>query len=366
MENDKPTTAGYWVKLALVALAMRMLAAFYLFLVVPQGADAAAYAKQAVQIMTGEDKGHPYFFPPGRSYCLIPFFLVFGESDTTCRANAVVFDVACVLAAAALAHQVLRRRSAARMTGWIAAFYPPAVMISGWCYAENVTMLALMGGVSFAVLGFRTIEERGWRSLPAWFLSGCFLGLAIVTRPSAFSVLFVAIAGWIGFWALRCFRPGLFGAAGRVPSTLVGAAGMVFSLAALGCVVPPIAHHVWLKEGWVVSANNELNFFLGNNAYTPHYKTWHTPRARAPLAYQATRPISHPFRAGEIHEVPCCTRQCATLGNIRLSFCSERPTAFALSGDSTIPPRLPCGEGGRKAGRRNSFSASRQKPAATV
>ncbi len=280
-ENDKPTTAGYWLTLTLVALAIRMLAAFYLFLVVPQGGDAASYAEQAVNIMTGSDAGKPYFFPPGRSYCLIPFFLVFGESETACRANAVVFDVACVLAAAALAHQVLRRCSAARATGWIAAFYPPAVILSGWCYSENVTMLALTCCVCFALLGFRAMEKRGWWSLPAWFLSGGFLGLTIVTRPSALSVWFLAVLGWIGFLALQRFRPELVGAAARVPSTLAGGAGIVFSLAMLGCVAPTVAHHVSLNYGWVVSTNNELNFFLGNNPYTPHYKTWHTPRARA-------------------------------------------------------------------------------------
>ncbi len=73
----------------------------------PQEDDPFVYAKQAGRIMRGEDKGHGYFCPPGRSYCLIPFFLAFGESETTCRANAVAFDVACVLVAAALAHQVL-------------------------------------------------------------------------------------------------------------------------------------------------------------------------------------------------------------------------------------------------------------------
>jgi hypothetical protein len=274
-ENDKPTTVAYWVKLTLVALAMRMLAAFYLFLAVPQTDDPVVYARQAGRIMRGEAKGSAYFCPPGRSYCLIPFFLAFGESETTCRANAVTFDMACVLMAAVLAHQVLRRRSAARMTGWIAAFYPPAVMISGWCYSENVTVLGLLGCVCFALLGLRTMEKRGWWSLPAWILSGCFLGLTIVTRPSAFSVFFLAILGWIGFLALQRFRPGLVGAAARVPSTLAVGAGIVFSLATLACVAPTVAHHVALHEGWVVSINNEMNFYLGNNPFTPHYKTWH-------------------------------------------------------------------------------------------
>ena len=321
-ENDQPTTIAYWVKLTLVALAIRLLAAFYVFLAVPQEDDPFIYAKQAGRIMTGTDKGHPYFCPPGRSYCLIPFFLAFGTSETTCRANAVAFDVACVLAAAVLADLVLRRRSAARKAGWIAAFYPPAVMISGWCFSENVTMFALLCCVCFALLGLRTLDESRWWSLLAWFSSGCCMGLAIVTRPSAFSVFFAAIGAWIGFLALRQFRLNLAGAAARVPAGLVLGAGVVFSLAVLCCIAPAVAHHVSMNEGWVISTNNELNVLLGNNPYTPHYKTWHlgADQAHGPFACQALRHISTPFAAGHIRELPCCTRHCVIFRSIRGSF----------------------------------------------
>jgi hypothetical protein len=101
------------------------------------------------------------------------------------------------------------------------------------------------------------------------------MGLAIVTRPSAFSIFFVAILGWIGFLALQQFRPNLADTAARVPSKLALGAGILFSLATLCCVAPAITHHASMKEGWVVSVNNEMNVFLGNNPFTPHYKTWH-------------------------------------------------------------------------------------------
>ena len=93
-ENDKPTTVAYWVKLTLVALALCMLTAFYVFVSLPQSHDASYYVNQAVKIMTGSEKTKSYFLPPGRSYCLIPFFLAFGHSETTCKANEVVFDLA--------------------------------------------------------------------------------------------------------------------------------------------------------------------------------------------------------------------------------------------------------------------------------
>jgi 4-amino-4-deoxy-L-arabinose transferase-like glycosyltransferase len=273
-DDDKATTVAYWAKLTLVALALRLLAAFYLFVVVPQEDDPFQYAKQAARIMRGEDGGHQYFCPPGRSYCLIPFFWAFGESETTCRANAVAFDVAGVLLAAVLAHQVLRRRSAARMAGWIAAFYSPAVMISGWCYSENVTLFAITGSFCFALLGLRTLEKSRWCSLAAWLAAGALLGLTIVTRPSAFSVLFLAILAWLGILAVPRLRSRL-AEAGELPATRVLAAGVVFVLAAVACVVPPMLHHARMNCGWVVSTNNEMNLFLGNNPFTPNYKTWH-------------------------------------------------------------------------------------------
>jgi hypothetical protein len=54
-------------------------------------------------------------------------------------------------------------------------------------------------------------------------------------------------------------------AAGAAAAALVG----------LACVLPACAHDARSGAGWTVSTNNERNFFLGNNPYTPDYKTSH-------------------------------------------------------------------------------------------
>ena len=54
-------------------------------------------------------------------------------------------------------------------------------------------------------------------------------------------------------------------AAGATAAALVG----------LACVLPACAHDARSGAGWTVSTNNERNFFLGNNPYTPDYKTSH-------------------------------------------------------------------------------------------
>ena len=60
-ENDKATTIAYWAKLTLVALAVRILAAFYLFLAVPQEDDPFIYAKQAGRIIEARTRAMRIF-----------------------------------------------------------------------------------------------------------------------------------------------------------------------------------------------------------------------------------------------------------------------------------------------------------------
>jgi len=45
-------------------------------------------------------------------------------------------------------------------------------------------------------------------------------------------------------------------------------------------MAPIMRHNAALGAGWVLSTNNEMNVLLGNNPYTPHYKTWHLGEQR--------------------------------------------------------------------------------------
>ena len=274
-ERDKRTTVGYWLALTFAALAVRIVVAFFLFGGMPETSDPAAYAYQARQMVAAASEGQVYFWPPGRSFALAPFFLAFGTSGSVVRANSVFFDVACVLVVAAIAHRVLRRRSAARLSGWVAAFYPPAIMLSGFSYSMNVVMFAMLCCTYFALLACRSFEKNGGLSLGAWFLSGGSLGFAILTRPSSVSILLAGIVAWIGFLLMLQIRPGLAGVAARISSKTAIIAGIVFLLGVACCIAPVVKHQLDLGAGWCVSANNEATIFYGNNPYTPHYKTWH-------------------------------------------------------------------------------------------
>jgi hypothetical protein len=56
---------------------------------------------------------------------------------------------------------------------------------------------------------------------------------------------------------------------------LLGAGALVAATAWALLVGPVVAHNAAAGAGWTVSTNNERNFFLGNNPYTPDYKTSH-------------------------------------------------------------------------------------------
>jgi hypothetical protein len=100
---------------------------------------------------------------------------------------------------------------------------------------------------------------------------------------------------------------------------VVAGGALVAAVTAFGCVAPICAHNALAGGGWTVSTNNERNLFLGNNPYTPDYKTSHLgqrsldelpPDAKRYLASYYDRPdnraamqhaavaymVAHPFR----------------------------------------------------------------------
>jgi hypothetical protein len=275
--HDRPTTVAYWVAIALTALAIRVVVAIFLC---GDLADSLSYAKQAQDMMTG-NWNYPNYWPAGRSLGLVPFLWAFGTSEAVIKANSIAFDLGSVILAAVLAHQVLRRRSTARLAGWIAALYPPMILQSPWSYSQNTTAFFLLAFSILVIAACRRDETSSWRRLAASFASGCSLGVAILTRPSTQSVFVLGTAGCVGFLILRQIKPSLFPTTSQISWKIVCSAGLTFVLGVLGCIAPVLRHNASLDAGWVLSVNNELNCLLGNNPYTPHYNTWHLGESRA-------------------------------------------------------------------------------------
>jgi hypothetical protein len=329
--NDRPTKASYWLLLTLAALVVRVVVTFWLLGDCRQSSDSVFYVGQARDIVTGHWT-HPNFWPVGRSLGLVPFFWAFGTSETVIKWNAIAIDIGCVLLAAILAHQTLRGNVAARWAGWIAAFYPPMVLLCGWSYADNVTMFFLLAFAILAIAAGRhgrdcpnfRISENGTVpfSAPAlWFACGCALAMAILTRPAVQSVLALGAAGCFGLLIVRRFRPTFLASLGEASWKSVGAAALAFAPGVLCCTAPVLWHNASGGAGWVLSTNNEMNCLLGNNPFTPNYKTWQLGEGRgfdvaAFHAYMARFQNDHTPRSAMVHEA--------------IRYILERPDIFLL------------------------------------
>jgi hypothetical protein len=277
MLRERPTTITYWIFLVLAALAVRFLVAFWLLGSWPQTDDAVFYAKTSREIAAGTWTT-PNYWPVGRAITTAPLVWAFGPSDMTIQCGAIAIDLGCVLMAAVLAHQTLRRQATARLTGWLAAFYPPMIIIADRAFADSATMLFLL---ALAVLAIAAWRETGRAKRVAfWLGAGLALGMAILTRPATQSVLVLWTAACIAFLLVRRLRPNFFASVGMVSWKDFISAGTPFFIGVAACVIPIQHHNYTLKAGWVLSTNNEFNCLVGNNPYTPYYKTWHMSEGR--------------------------------------------------------------------------------------
>ncbi len=288
--------------MALIATAvlLRALVAFALLGAMPMVSDARDYFALALRLAGGDDGG-AFYWPPGESLLLAAGFSVLGPTIAVARALTIATSVGTLVFTVLLAGE-LAGDSVARAAGWIAAVYAPSVMLCGQAYAQHLAALCL---AAIAYFGMRAMRER---RVVFFAATGIALGLGCLARPSMASVVPVVAVAW-GAVAYRAPAARRAMAAGAAAATVL----------ALGCVVPVCAHNALAGGGFTVSTNNERNLFLGNNPYTPDYKTSHlgqraldelpadarsylesfygrpdnrTAMQRAALAYM----VGHPFR----------------------------------------------------------------------
>jgi hypothetical protein len=129
------------------------------------------------------------------------------------------------------------------------------------------------------------LTAAAWAALRAWrsarwqpaAASGIALGLGALVRPSMASVTIV----WVLFGLMAIARSRV----DRGRRTALLAVGVV---AWALCVVPIAWSNASAGAGMVLSTNNEVNVFLGNNPFTPHYKTGELARSLKddPVAFQ--------------------------------------------------------------------------------
>jgi 4-amino-4-deoxy-L-arabinose transferase-like glycosyltransferase len=240
------------------ACSVRAAVAFGLLGAMPMTSDARDYFDVGAALASGKTEG-AFYWPPGEGAALGAAFRAFGTSVAVARTLTIAMSVATVVLTARIARDLAGAR-AGNAAGWIAALYAPSVLLCGQSYAQHLAALCL---AATAFYGLRAARDGG----PLVFVAaGVALGLGILTRPSMGSVVPVLAVAWGG----RSLREPT--GAGRRRATWGAAIGAV---AALACVTPAYVHDARAGAGWTLSTNNERNLFLGNNPYTPDYKTSH-------------------------------------------------------------------------------------------
>jgi 4-amino-4-deoxy-L-arabinose transferase-like glycosyltransferase len=280
--------AGGWPAIVLAALALRVAVAFVWLGNMPLVSDAADYSTFARELLSSFPATRAYDWPPGEALVLAGAYGVLGQHDWVARLVTVLLGTALVPLVGLVAREIEPRGRTALVAAMIAAAYPPAVLLAGQPYAQHLGALCL---IALAYAFLRAL--RRWNA-GLFVAAGAAFGLGCITRPSMVSVAAVLVVAW--GWSFAIAREGA--------RTKLVVGGAIVAVAASVFIAPVLLHNRGAGAGMVISTNNERNLFLGNNPYTPSYKTSHLgqrsleelpPETRAYLESVYSRP--HPREA---------------------------------------------------------------------
>ena len=215
--------------------------------VYPLRSDGLSYHKMALQLLAREDFS-PYW-PPGVPYYLALSYRLFGANELVGRTSMLVVYMALAGLLYVLAREVSGRK-AANLCLAVFSVYPTFVHQSVEPLTQLPTAACL---VAIAYLVIRMCKQPTWR---ASLLLGFVLGCAALVRASSL-LLALGVPAYVLI---------------RTRKTALAITPLAISFAIVS---------LWLFKahrmtGHVVIINyaNSRNLFLGNNAYTPLYKTW--------------------------------------------------------------------------------------------
>ena len=212
----------------------------------PLVSDARAYHEMALQLL--QNKDFVPYWPAGLPYYLCFFYKIFGASELAARVSMLliypVFSALLYLFAREFSSQ-----KAACLAVLIFSFYPGYVHLS----LEPITHLPLATYLlALACLAALLLRKSSW---PAALATGVLLGTSALIRPSAIALsMFLPLYLWVKTKSVR---------ASLVPLmvSLIILSGWLFRTYRLTGQPITVSYANWL-------------FFLGNNPYTPLYKTW--------------------------------------------------------------------------------------------
>ena len=231
----------------------------------PMVDDAADYMAEAQRLAAQfpASFSKAFYWPPGTALTLALLTWPVDVELWAVRLVTLIASALVVVAIRALTSTLTSDARTVDITTLLALLYPPAVLMSGQSYSYAFAHLWLVL-MAWALL-------QGWmqRRFSLFALAGFAFGLGALTRPSMLSLaLPLAACAALAAWR-RWGRDAGWGTASLVRAAALFGAPVVVVLA------PVVYANNSFGAGPVLSTNNERNFFLGNNRYTPNYKTGH-------------------------------------------------------------------------------------------
>ncbi|HHG86559.1 MAG TPA: hypothetical protein ENJ82_17545 [Bacteroidetes bacterium] len=251
-----------WLVITVFALVVRGILAWQLQ-DVPLSGDSLYYYQVAENVASGES--FSTYWSPGLPLYEAAVIKLFGAGEFKVRLAMLLWFLLLFRLVYKLLHR-MHSRMAANIALLILAFYPTFV------YQSLEPLAQLPAATLLMALFFGTYRYLNGRRSWVWYI-GLALGLITMFHPS--SALFFLLVPAIIF--LRSKK--------LLPVLLIVASG-------LAIVGPWIWMASTTKRFVPVNEANARNFYLGNNAWTPHYKTWYygshwTEAPEIPAAFQA-------------------------------------------------------------------------------
>lgn len=271
----------------------------------PLVSDARSYHQVAIDILNGNVSEISLYWPPGLPLFLAGLYKIVGVSEQAARSAMLFFSYCTILLAAIIAYKIGSRRTAV-IVALLLGLYPPAIHHSVEPLTQSPTAMLLLVVVLSAVL-FSRADTIKYQVFLVTF-SGLALSWVILIRPSS-TILAFCLLGYL----LIISRKILFVALPfAIILVLVGS--WIFYVSSVTKGIVPINYA------------NSYNIFMGNNSYTPMYKTWLFGSKQdvsdgVPVEYRAL--------VAQIHSLPVEHRD-EKYRHLALTHITDRPDLFVI------------------------------------
>ena len=271
--------------------------------------DAREYFDCAKAFWEGVDNGKPHYWPPGGPFALTAFFSIVGSAS---ESHAQLYTAALSAATSGfifvLGREVFHRPQVGLVAAALYGFSPTTIFMSRQSEGHTFCAFWIALAALFAVKYFRSGR------LGQLLIVAMSLAMLVLTRPgSALLVLVLLILPLIRMTFEHT-------AANRAPRTQAFIHTLLAGIVVSAFIAPVLKYNHDRGAGWVLSTNNERNFFLGNNRYTPIYKTGH-------LAWRPLEDLPEPTQKylKELYEAPESRK---AMMNTAWSFIRDEPLLF--------------------------------------